>query len=66
MGVDHGNPDFAKLAELMGCRGFRVDRPGQFAAAFDAALASGAPSVIDVIVDPDARPPRTAGSLAAR
>jgi thiamine pyrophosphate-dependent acetolactate synthase large subunit-like protein len=66
MGVDHTNPDFAKLAELFGCKGFRVDRPGQFAAAFDAALASGEPSVIDVIVDPDARPPRTAGSLAAR
>jgi acetolactate synthase-1/2/3 large subunit len=66
MGVDHGNPDFAKLGELFGCRGFRVDQPGQFAAAFDAALATGEPCIIDVIVDPDARPPRTAGSLAAR
>ncbi len=65
-GVDHSNPDFAKLADLFGCRGFRVDRPGQFAAAFEAALASGAPCVIDVIVDPDARPPRSATRREAR
>ena len=30
MGVDHGNPDFARLAELFGCRGYRVDQPGSF------------------------------------
>jgi len=66
MGVDHGNPDFAKLAELFGCRGFRVDRPGQFGSAFRAALATGAPCVIDVIMDPDARPPRIAASREAR
>ncbi len=66
MGVDHGNPDFAKLAELFGCRGFRVDRPGAFEAAFQAALASGEPCVIDAIVDPDARPPRIAASREAR
>ncbi|MEX2453793.1 MAG: thiamine pyrophosphate-binding protein [Rhodospirillaceae bacterium] len=66
MGVDHGNPDFARLADLFGCRGFRVDKPGQFSAALDAALASGEPCVIDVIVDPEARPPRIAASREAR
>jgi acetolactate synthase-1/2/3 large subunit len=66
MGVDHTNPDFAKLAGLFGCRGFRVDQPGQFADAFETALASGEPCVIDVIVDPDARPPRSATSREAR
>jgi len=66
MGVDHGNPDFAKLAELFGCRGFRVDTPGQFDAGLRAALATGAPCVIDVIMDPDARPPRIAASREAR
>jgi thiamine pyrophosphate-dependent acetolactate synthase large subunit-like protein len=66
MGVDHGNPDFAKVAALFGCRGFRVDMPGQFDAALREALATGAPCVIDVIMDPDARPPRIAASREAR
>jgi acetolactate synthase I/II/III large subunit len=66
MGVDHGNPDFAKLADLFGCRGFRVDTPGQFDGALRTALATGAPCVIDVIMDPDARPPRIAASREAR
>lgn len=66
MGVDHGNPDFAKLADLFGCRGYRVDTPGTFEATFREALATGAPCVIDVIMDPDARPPRIAASREAR
>ena len=59
-------PDFAKLAELFDCRAYRVDRPGTFAEAMWGALASGEPAVIDVIVDPDARPPRIAMSREAR
>lgn len=66
MGVDHGNPDFAKLADLFGCRGYRVDTPGTFDATFREALSTGAPCVIDVIMDPDARPPRIAASREAR
>jgi acetolactate synthase-1/2/3 large subunit len=66
IGVDHGNPDFAKLAELFECRGFRVDTPGQFAGALREALASGKPCIIDVIVDPEARPPRIQMSREAR
>jgi acetolactate synthase-1/2/3 large subunit len=66
IGVDHGNPDFAKLAELFKCRGFRVDTPGQFAGALKDALASGEPCIIDVIVDPEARPPRIQMSREAR
>jgi thiamine pyrophosphate-dependent acetolactate synthase large subunit-like protein len=66
MGVDHGNPDFAKLADLFGCRGFRVDTPGQFDTTLREALATGAPCVVDVIMDPDARPPRIAASREAR
>jgi acetolactate synthase-1/2/3 large subunit len=66
IGIDHGNPDFAKLADLFGCRGYRVDTPGTFDAAFEEALATGAPCVIDVIMDPDARPPRIAASREAR
>lgn len=66
MGVDHGNPDFARLAELFGCKGFRVDKPGGFEAALQQAIASGEPCVIDALVDPDARPPRIAASREAR
>jgi acetolactate synthase-1/2/3 large subunit len=54
------------LADLFGCRGFRVDTPGQFDATLREALATGAPCVIDVIMDPDARPPRIAASREAR
>ncbi len=66
IGVDHGNPDFAKLAELFGCRGYRVDRLGQFQAALTDAIASNAPCIIDIIIDPEARPPRTATSNDAK
>ena len=66
MGVDHGNPDFARLAELFGCRGYRVDQPGSFDETFREALTTGAPCVIDVIMDPDARPPRIAAGKHAK
>ena len=66
IGVDHGNPDFAKLAGLFGCRGYRVDRPGEFGTALRDAVSSGEPCIIDAIVDPEARPPRTAISREAR
>jgi thiamine pyrophosphate-dependent acetolactate synthase large subunit-like protein len=65
-GTDHTNPDFAQLAELMGCKGYRVDTPGQFDAALADALACGRPAVIDVLIDPEARPPRIAMSREAR
>ena len=66
MGVDHGNPDFAKLAELFGCRGYRVDQPGQFHDALTDAVSTGEPCIVDVIIDPDARPPRAPVSREAR
>jgi len=65
-GTDHGNPDYARLAELFGARGYRVDKPGAFAAALRDAIASGEPAIIDVIVDPEARPPRIAMSREAK
>jgi acetolactate synthase-1/2/3 large subunit len=46
-------PDFAKYAEACGANGFRVEKLGDFAPAFQAALASDKPSIIDVIIDPD-------------
>ena len=66
IGVDHGNPDFAELAGLFGCRGYRVDRPGQFDAALQEAMSTREPCIIDVIIDREARPPRMAISREAR
>lgn len=66
MGVDHDNPDFAKLAELFGCRGYRVEHPGQFQPALEDALASREPCLIDALIDPEARPPRLAISREAK
>jgi acetolactate synthase-1/2/3 large subunit len=48
------NPDFAKLADVFGCRGIRVERPEQVEAAVRDALATeGRPCVVDVICDPE-------------
>lgn len=40
--------DFAKIAQAFDCFGATVEKPGDFAAAFAAARASGLPAVIDV------------------
>ncbi|MCD8350145.1 MAG: pyruvate oxidase [Planctomycetaceae bacterium] len=49
-GVDLTGADYAKLGEAMGARGFRVDRPEQLPAVFDAARDSRVPVVIDIKV----------------
>jgi acetolactate synthase I/II/III large subunit len=57
-GTDLVNPDFAALARAFGAHGAVVERTDEFAAAFDAALASGLPAVIELRVDPEALTPR--------
>jgi pyruvate dehydrogenase (quinone) len=47
---------FAKHAELLGLRGIRVETPEGVGAAWDAALASDRPFVIDAVVDPSVPP----------
>ena len=42
------NPDFARLAEAFGARGFRIDRPQDIDAALDGALAADGPSLVEV------------------
>ncbi len=52
--------DFAGMARSMGADGMRVDQPSHLAEQLRAAIESGRPSVLDVRVDRDARPPASA------
>ena len=51
-------PDFpyARYAELLGLRGIRVDKPGDIAAAWERALASDRPAVVEMVTDPNVPP----------
>jgi pyruvate dehydrogenase (quinone) len=51
-GCELHNPNFAKYAEACGGLGFTVERPEEIRPALERALASGRPSVVEVIVDP--------------
>ena len=56
-GSDYINPDFAKLAEDFGARGWTVEKPEEIADSIRSALDCGKPAVIDVKIDPNAIPP---------
>lgn len=45
--------DYAMMARAMGADGIRVEHPDQLGAALQAAIASGRPTVIDVLTEPD-------------
>lgn len=51
-------PDFpyARYAELLGFKGIRVDSPDAVGAAWDAALASDVPVVLEAVTDPEVPP----------
>ena len=49
--------NFAAIAEQMGALGIRVERPSDLAGAIDRGLASGRPTIIDVVTDIDALAP---------
>jgi acetolactate synthase-1/2/3 large subunit len=57
IGTDLVNPDFAALARSYHCFGATVRKTSEFAAAFDEALASGKPALIEIITDPEAISP---------
>ena len=61
--LDRG-PDFVKLAEAYGLRGFRVRTRAEMEAALEAALSGGTGAVIDCMLDIDemVRPMVAAGS----
>jgi pyruvate dehydrogenase (quinone) len=51
-------PDFpyARYGEMLGLHGARVERAADIGAAWDAALAAGRPSVLEVVTDPNVPP----------
>jgi acetolactate synthase I/II/III large subunit len=53
------NPDFAAWAKAAGVEGYTVTRSQDFAGVLEQAVASNRPSLIDVHVDADIRPPAT-------
>jgi len=54
IGADINSPSFDKVAELYGAKGFYVDHISDFGEAIHAALNCNKPSVINVLVDPNA------------
>jgi acetolactate synthase-1/2/3 large subunit len=63
--TDLRNPDFAAYARAFGGFGATVERTAEFAAAFEAARASGLPSIVHVKIDRDRITP-TANLTALR
>jgi pyruvate dehydrogenase (quinone) len=53
-GVDVPNCNFAKMAEAVGIRGFRVENAGDLKSSLRAALGHKGPAVVDVVINPDA------------
>jgi acetolactate synthase-1/2/3 large subunit len=49
-----GQHNFAQIARELGCDGVRIERPTDLSATLQSALASGRPTVIDVLTDPTA------------
>ena len=50
--------DFVKIAEGLGAQGMRIEKPGAInRALMDEIIASGKPTVLDVIIDPEEPPP---------
>ncbi len=61
--TDLKNPDFAQYARAFGGHGETVKTTAEFAPAFERAVASGMPSIIHCLLDPEAITPTT--SLSA-
>jgi acetolactate synthase-1/2/3 large subunit len=57
-GTDLVNPDFVALARAFGAHGELVERTEEFAPAFERALESGLPALVELRVDPEAITPR--------
>jgi acetolactate synthase-1/2/3 large subunit len=49
--------NFAQIAQEIGCLGIRVEHPNEIISAFKEALSVNKPVVVDVVTNPDCRPP---------
>ena len=49
--------DIAKIAEAQGALAFRAEKPGDVNRMVHAAIDANRPAVVEVIVDPEAKPP---------
>ncbi len=58
IGTDLENPDFVELARAYGAHSERVERTEEFEGAYERALASGKPAVVELVVDPERISPR--------
>jgi len=56
-GTELRNPDFAAYARAFGGHGETVEATAQFPAAFERALASGKPAILELKIDPEAITP---------
>ncbi len=56
-GSELANPDFAAYARAFGGHGETVERTADFAPAFQRALASGKPAIVELKIDPEAITP---------
>jgi acetolactate synthase I/II/III large subunit len=64
LGTDLRNPDFAAYARAFGAQGAVVERTDDFGEAFEAALRSGAPALLELRVDAEAiTPGQTLGEI---
>ncbi|STC68945.1 pyruvate dehydrogenase [Corynebacterium pilosum] len=52
--TDHEQVNFASIAEAVGIKAFRVEKPDELADAIRAALAHPGPALVDMVTDPDA------------
>ncbi|MBM4241108.1 MAG: thiamine pyrophosphate-binding protein [Euryarchaeota archaeon] len=49
--------NIAKIAEGLGAKGYRINKPGELPEILPEAIESSLPTVIDVVIDPDEVPP---------
>jgi len=54
LGADISSPPFDKIAELYGATGYRVEKVSEIKSAVEEAIKIKKPTVIDIMVDPDA------------
>lgn len=51
VGVDINGPSFAEVAQAMGAQGIKIDRPDQVGDAFQTAIKSDQPTVLEIMID---------------